>query len=292
MRNLKDFSIFELFDKNKSDILKIAQSKDIDISDKNTDKESILAQFLKNDQVLLNTISNMTHIEQNNKKCDVNKYISYLQKKYNQCAIYSNDCEFKFIGKEKPIAIGFFKIGEDGSLISQRAFAKEALDKCESRFFVVSIGLIILNRGGNHQNVLIYDKIDKTVERFEPHGAELPKFTKIFGNIDGYIEKYATFNNEYKYIPTTMFCPYISFQSEQEDQLPLSGINYTEESIDSYSGFCRTWSVFYVHMRFNYPEIERKNLVNLLLNDLKSENYMLTYFIVNYSKYLNDNVGC
>ena len=151
------------------------------------------------------------------------------------------------------------------------------LNQCmESSERFVSIPLCLSSEiGGAHANALFIDKKEKTAERYEPHGArsyqifddfEYEKFDK---NLGSYLKK----KYGLEYIPPSNFLPALGPQSFE---------HYIDES-----GYCATWSLWYIDMRLSYPNISREKLVLGMfdkVHDMLRDPAILTRYLVNYAK--------
>lgn len=156
----------------------------------------------------------------------------------------------------------------------------ERLDKCNGkRFSVILLG--IEGKSFMHLNVLVYDSISRTMERFEPHGISpkeienedidsliIDKFRRTMG--ENYIKIY--------YKPLD-FCPAISFQL-------IPQIRNEKVNPNDPGGFCAVWSLWYSDLRLTNPTIERQELIKRSINTMISLNYNFTQFIRNYSMVL------
>jgi hypothetical protein len=142
-----------------------------------------------------------------------------------------------------------------------------------------------------HANYLIYDKLNKTMERFEPHGDITLIFDKlpflktcILSNIDDKL--LGAFKTQYgddfieTYYKPCDFLPRQSFQSLQES---LGDMIASDPG-----GFCASWAVWYVDLRLSNPDIRPYNLVRQTIADLNEKCDSLTNFIRNYSSFISD----
>jgi hypothetical protein len=57
-----------------------------------------------------------------------------------------------------------------------------------------------------------------------------------------------------------------------------------KKKIGDPSGFCALWSIWYVDMRLTYKDLDRKDLVKLLLKSIRNQNVSYKNMIRNYSK--------
>jgi hypothetical protein len=164
----------------------------------------------------------------------------------------------------------------------------ECLKKTK-QFVVCPFGFSCNTMG--HANYLIYDKLNKTMERFEPHGDITLIFDKlpflktcILSNIDDKL--LGAFKTQYgddfieKYYKPCDFLPRQSFQSLQES---LGDMIASDPG-----GFCASWAVWYVDLRLSNPDIRPYNLVRQTIADLNEKCDSLTNFIRNYSSFISD----
>jgi hypothetical protein len=164
----------------------------------------------------------------------------------------------------------------------------ECLKKTK-QFVVCPFGFSCTTMG--HANYLIYDKLNKSMERFEPHGDITLIFDKlpflktcILSNIDDKIrEEFSTqYGDDFieTYYKPCDFMPRQSFQSLQES---LGDMIATDPG-----GFCASWAVWYVDLRLSNPDIKPYNLVRQTIADLNEKCESLTSFIRNYSSFISD----
>ena len=85
--------------------------------------------------------------------------------------------------------------------------------KSDKQIMGIPIGIDLDN--GSHANVLIIDKHFKTIERFEPNGAEEPINFNYNSHLLDYILKtyFLKFFIDYEYLEPSIFLPVIGFQS-------------------------------------------------------------------------------
>ena len=150
-------------------------------------------------------------------------------------------------------------------LISVEKF-NEMVRKCDKRFIAVSVQLIVHNKPGSHANMIIIDKVNKSVELFEPHGNR-PSDTSM-DSLEGaykisnklvkkYFEKYFP---QYEYI-------------SPKDYLPTYGL---QAKVDVYNGMCVTWCILYLHFRILNPNKTQQQLINKLKRTIDKP-YLLRY---------------
>lgn len=119
---------------------------------------------------------------------------------------------------------------------------------CKERYFAMALSLTTSALGigfysGGHANVLIFDTVLKTVDRYDPHGTHCsrgscPKYDQ--NGVDAYLKKeFKKILPEYKFIDFSVACPNIGPQ--------IKG-----EKIDR-SGYCVTWSLMFTVLRIINP---------------------------------------
>ena len=157
---------------------------------------------------------------------------------------------------------------------------KKCLSK-DKRFIVIPLGIEI--REGSHAGYLIYDKVKNEVERFEPHGSTTPP--GLYYNptlLDEILtSRFKTIDENIKYISPSEYLPKIGFQ--------LMDINENKKKkIGDPVGFCALWCIWYVDMRLTYSDTDRKELVEMLIRTIRSNNISFRNMIRNYGKYIID----
>lgn len=110
----------------------------------------------------------------------------------------------------------------------------------------VRTGEIIL-----HANLLLVDRKDKTIERFEPNALPhaLEADIRRYESIDATVKRdiLPLLGEGYRYCDPLSFCPIGGPQGDDE--------------------YCAAWSIFYMHLRLTNPNLSRKELTRRL-NDL------------------------
>jgi hypothetical protein len=127
-----------------------------------------------------------------------------------------------------------------------------------------------------HENILIYDKSSRILERYEPNGKKTPS---VFNPKE--LDK--ALQNEFSKIfetPIQILGP--------EEFCPTQGLQYIENlTKKTYNnplkqGTCSLWSFVYVDYRLKYPDLSRDNIHDKIYRDITSNNTDLYEFIVNY----------
>lgn len=146
---------------------------------------------------------------------------------------------------------------------------KRIVSGCQEPFIVMplSIGFRtnqVLETEG-HANVLLIDRVAKTVERFEPHGL----YTRVCNGqpvqemIDQYVQS-IPFLQDYKYIPPLTYCPVLGPQTYH----PCNE-----------GGFCNVFTALYIHLRLLEPDVPRETVIEKMLTVTREELLRYLYWI-------------
>lgn len=188
--------------------------------------------------------------------------VKYLKAKHRVCAL-----PFWF----------WWKVGK-GSQNESFEIPKHYIDECllhaKERFVFIPLCLQSPVPGSTHANALLCDKKKGTVERFEPHGARAYELFKDYHyeSLDEQLAAY--FKQEYglEYIAPITYCPALGPQSIE---------HYITES-----GYCATWSLWYIDMRLSNPDVARDKLVKGMfdkLHDMLTKGTIVGY-LLDYAK--------
>jgi hypothetical protein len=160
----------------------------------------------------------------------------------------------------------------------------EQFKKCinsKAKFIILPVGIEM--KEGSHAGYLIYDTQLKEVERFEPHGSTTPPGLYYNPNLlDELLEaRFKSIDDNIKYIKPSEYIPKIGFQ--------LFDIGEPKKrKIGDPLGFCALWCIWYVDMRLTYRNFNRKKVVSLLINTIKSQNISFRNMVRNYGRYIID----
>lgn len=132
-----------------------------------------------------------------------------------------------------------------------------------------------------HANYLIYDKKLGEIERYEPHGATVYEYNNWYDiyMLDLALRNLFEENYNIKYISPLDFCPRKGFQSLEAKE---------GRQIGDPSGFCAAWSLYWVHLRLENPDISREELMKKGIDHIIKENKDFKRFIRNYSEFIVD----
>ena len=98
---------------------------------------------------------------------------------------------------------------------------------------------------GSHANILFWDIANKTLERFEPNGANYPVGLNYNPDLlDNLLEnKFKKYDSNIKYYKPSNFLPIIGFQILEN----LETNKY--KKIGDPNGFCGVWCIWWVYQR-------------------------------------------
>jgi len=171
------------------------------------------------------------------------------------------------------------------------------LNSCKTRYYVLPLTITNMNMYQfvglspspdkiSHANVLIFDTLNQTVERFDPHGSSFFNDTFLSKDIkakkisatptyhqeilDGVMRYYFEQNlPDYTYKNILYTCPYLGPQ----------------QKADVGDGYCVTWTVMYTFLRLLNPDLPPGTINRMLLND-KEENIVTK--LKKFAKYYSD----
>jgi ankyrin repeat protein len=151
-----------------------------------------------------------------------------------------------------------------------------------SKYIVIPIG--IETSKGAHANILFWDVGNKTIERFEPNGANYPLSLnynpKLLDNM--LEERFKYIDNEIKYLRPKDFLPPIGFQL-------LESLETSKcKRISDPNGFCGVWCIWWIYQRMNNIKIEGWKLATEIIKQIKFDNQSFKTIIRNFSKNITD----
>lgn len=155
----------------------------------------------------------------------------------------------------------------------------------KSKYIVIPIGITISQ--GSHANILFWDVKNKTIERFEPNGANHPHDFNYNPDLldDILYNKFKYFDNNIKYYKPNHFLPVISFQLLENLE------NETCKKLGDPNGFCAVWCIWWVYQRMlniNNTEIFINNIASELIKIIKFDNNSFKNIIRNFSKKITE----
>lgn len=193
-------------------------------------------------------------------------YIALLLEYDRKCSIISEDIDkIKINSNEKsPMNSNFYKNAE--------SLSNDLLDciKRDDKIIGIPLSLKFGTSKIGHANMLIYRPDDKTIERFEPHGA-----TYRQGGKDD-----DTFNKILKEMFEVKMKPYLKeytpqFYNPSERCPNPQGFQSLENKIkgleEEGGGFCGLWSLFALELMFMNPEMKTPEILKLAFDITKRD---------------------
>ncbi len=153
-----------------------------------------------------------------------------------------------------------------------------------TQYIVIPIG--IETASGAHANILFWDIKKKTIERFEPNGANYPMGLNYNPELlDNILEsKFKQFDEKITYYPPYKFLPNIGFQILENLETDRC------KKIGDPNGFCAVWCIWWVYQRM----LNINNITNLkkfaeeLIRHIKLDSISFKSVIRNFSKKITD----
>jgi ankyrin repeat protein len=157
---------------------------------------------------------------------------------------------------------------------------KKCLLSNNIRFIIIKLTLIT-GTNSTHANVILYDKLNNTLERFEPYGT-IPYLD--FNELNLFIEKFGreNINEDLKFYNPTDILGNIGLQTISNDGEQIV------KNLGDPAGFCLAWTLWYLEMRFNNPDVEPKLLIKDVVNNITdnsdiNKDKLFIKFIRNYA---------
>ncbi len=183
---------------------------------------------------------------------------------------------------------------DEGWKLNKPSVFVDEIKKCDKRFVIVYLPLLggkVTAAGkvklpGAHANILIYDKDQKVLERFEPHGSISSSVSKLFNvpDLDKELQKFASKLGAEYYRPLD-FCPKQGPQGQQEHEKVFA--KYTGKK----EGFCAAWSFWYVILRMSNPDVSRTGIIEKALQSIKTSYDDYTQYIIDFGSFFEDVNG-
>lgn len=159
------------------------------------------------------------------------------------------------------------------------------IETCKERYLAVALSLSSSEFGtdiytGGHANVLFFDTVEKTIDRYDPHGAHCAGFTCPAYNqdkIDNILKKeFKKIIPGYKFIDFSVACPNVGPQMKAE--------------VFDRTGYCVTWSLMFTVLRILNPGKTPDQVNNQLLDGTRANIFSkMLKFAKFYSDILKKN---
>lgn len=150
----------------------------------------------------------------------------------------------------------------------------KTIKKIKKRFVIIRLSIVVTDNM-NHANVLLYDKHNNTIERFDPYGVVPYGDSNL---MDDYLEKQF---DGITYLRPKDYMDSVSFQilSDEQNQ---KNIKYGDPE-----GYCLAWTYWYIEMRLLNANVKPKILVKHLINKINDSKNTFMEHIRNYANDLD-----
>lgn len=172
---------------------------------------------------------------------------------------------------------------------------KKTMKRCESkkkRFIVFPLILTddiedLFNV--DHVNIVILDLKKKTVEHFEPYGNIMRYDISLGFDIMIQFEKLSR-SIGYEFIKNSDICPYYYNGPSKylPGQLDERHMGWQEFNKKGQKGYCLAYSLMYMNMRLEKPDLLPIEVTQGLIRELKFKPEKMNTLIQNYAKFLNN----
>jgi hypothetical protein len=190
------------------------------------------------------------------------------------------------------------KIKEIDGLLYVNKKVTEKIMKCmkgKSRFIILTLNITKLYEqdgklgGTPHANILIYDKKNSTLERYEPHGPGhnfLQKKSSNLMDVDviEYFTDIGLLKSKKDYYAPVDFCPkWDKWVEGRTGHQMLQNLESKE-----FVGSCATWCMWYVDDRLQNPDKPRDRIIQESIEDMQKSSKGFTKFIKKYYEIIKE----
>lgn len=149
----------------------------------------------------------------------------------------------------------------------------------------VTIRLTLTGEGSSsHANIILFDKINCRLERFDPYGGVPYGLSK---ELDDFIEeKLGVIFNDFcvkKGIKMTYLRP-IDYMGKMSLQSISNDERYELQKHGDPGGYCLAWTNWYIEMRVRNPELHPKELINRSISHILKDNKTGVYGFIDYAR--------
>jgi hypothetical protein len=150
-----------------------------------------------------------------------------------------------------------------------------------------------------HTNIIIYDKLNKSLERFDPSNTTYYESDKIDLDLFNVFTDKFNLKIEKQYSPTSICLQKKGIQGLQEDEVYSNKIKVI---LGGNVGFCTMYSLLYLDMRLKYKKgldsvYEPSDIIKMIIKKAERKGISLTKMIVDYTynlqqitKYVEDEL--
>jgi hypothetical protein len=180
----------------------------------------------------------------------------------------------------------------DGLLYVNKKVTQKIMEcmKGKDRFIILSVTVNKIETRGKqvgvgtpHANILLYDKKNNTLERYEPHGPAYnitgKKSQKLMDiDIAEYFMDIGLIKSRDDYYEPLRFCPkWDKWQEGRVGHQMLQNLQSKE-----FVGSCATWCMWYINERLDNPDRPRDQVIQESIEEMQSSSKGFTKFIKKY----------
>jgi hypothetical protein len=154
--------------------------------------------------------------------------------------------------------------------------------KSSARFLIVLVSLRS-RLGGNHANVLIYDKTNNELERFDGLGYQIHEsydIEELDKEIEAFFSAGSSMPEGFTYYTPMDYCPRFMMQYKE--------LSESAEFADT-RGNCAVWRLWYIDLRLSNPHLNRQQVVRYANKKVEAFG-SFQKFIKAYQLYVNRNM--
>ena len=198
---------------------------------------------------------------------------SHIRKAFNYLLNHKYK-KYKFIKKifGNDETVDIFEINTDGTIKNNLydnyfKISEYMTQRSKIKLIIAPFRIVFKEEDEDHANLLIINKVNSTVELYDPHGS-INYFTdwkqyNIKKRIEDYlVSLYPNIFNLYTFLSYSDICP-------------LKGFQYIDDSFAKKNqkidkvGYCINWSLFMLDLRLKYYKYDPKYIQQLMINQTR-----------------------
>jgi hypothetical protein len=144
----------------------------------------------------------------------------------------------------------------------------DLIELCNERGvrFAVAVLHVKFNATRSHGNALIYDRVKRTLTRFEPHGAVTRSYdsSKLDSDLAEFVHSHQSLFSG-GYIAPSSFCPVIGPQTKERlagFEVKMGEVFGRNVKIEA-GGFCSAWAQLFLHKRILHPDATNQEIAEM-----------------------------
>jgi hypothetical protein len=152
---------------------------------------------------------------------------------------------------------------------------------------IFELSIVLIQR--RHANILFYNNITQTLERYDPHGGWAEEYHQRNNSTKTILKFFKSQNIPVKhYKPVLMTCPIMGIQDKEKvTRIGPFKLGEKVNNIVNLGGYCKFWSYLMIEMKLNNPNSTIFELELILPEFVKYYNTTLTEYIQNYFLFIN-----